>query len=299
MYATLTQLKQYLGKEAGTPDDNRLTGFLLAAENTINAARSCTPRRQTRLFDYPLKRSGNFGIYPAAAGFVSQMNAAAQLGAGRLTLDADLLELEELLNGDGLPLPPDGVLCEPANLYPRQSLRLSDPALCWLPGPQGRREQAISVTGIWGWHPDYSNAWQPLDHLTAALDNSSASITVTDPAGPDENDMTPRFQPGQLLRLDTEYLLCTGAEASTQTLLLRRAQNGTAAAAHENGSLLYVYRPPARIVQCATRIATWLYRQKDANVFDKTTILNTGLAITPAALPTDAREMLPPARMSL
>ena len=299
MYTTLTQVKQYLGKDAATADDNRLAGFILAAENTINAARSCCPRRQTRLFDYPLKASEPFGVYAAADRFVSQMNAASLLGAGKLALDADLLELESVVNGDGREFAPGDLVSEPANLYPRQNLRLVRPGLCWLPGAGGQREQVISVTGVWGWHPDYSNAWQLVDSLAAGVDAATTSLRVTDVDGPDENGMTPRLQPGQLLRLDTEYLICTAVETATDLVTVRRAQNGTTAAAHASAGTLCVYRPPARIAQCATRIAVWLYRQKDANVFDKTTILNTGVAITPSALPTDARDMLPPARLSL
>jgi len=299
MYTTLTQVKSYIGKDAAaTTDDNRLIGFILAAENTINSVRVCSPRRQTRLFDYPIKKSEPFGVYSAAERFATQMNAALAITSGKLTLDADLLELEKVLNGDASEITTD-LVTEPANLYPKHNLRLVTPGIYWTPGQSGQREQVISVTGVWGWHPDYSNAWQIVDALTEAVNASATVFKVADADGPDENGMTPRFQAGQILSLHTEYVVCVAVDTALNTITVRRGQNGTVAAAHDLGDAISVYRPPAQIVQCATRIAVWLYRQKDANVFDKTTILNTGVAITPSALPTDARAMLPPARLSL
>ena len=280
-------------------DDNRLIGFILAGENIINSVRNCSPRRQIRLFDYPLKKAERFGTYSAAEYFVSQMNSAALLSQGRLALDSDLLELETVLNGDGSEVSLGDLISEPANLTPRQSLRLVTPGIYWLPGANGRREQVISVTGVWGWHPDYLSAWQGVDTLSDAVTAGATILKVNEAGGVDENGMTPRFQAGQLLQLDKEFVVCLAVNTTSNALTVRRAQNGTTAVSHTLGTAIFIYRPPARIVQAATRIAVWLYRQKDANVFDKTTILNTGIAITPSALPTDVRDMLPPARIRL
>lgn len=301
MYTTLAQVKQYIGGDIPSTDDNRLMGFILAAENIIDSVRSCAPRRETRLYDYPiLARRAALGAYSDAEHFVSQMNLAAQISSGKLPLDSDLLELENVTNGSGADITAN-IVTEPANLYPRQSLRLVTPGVYWSMGADGRREQVISVTGVWGWNPAYASAWQPLDTLGKTVTASETTFEVTDAEGADENGITPRFFAGQLLRLDTEYVrvlsVTLGSAPIPDALIVRRAQNGTLAAAHAKDSVISVYRPPERIVQCATRIAVWMYRQKDANVFDKTTIMGTGIAITPSALPADAREMLPPRRV--
>lgn len=304
MYATLTQLKQYIDIDStDTADDNRLLGFLLTAAATVDAVRPATPARQTLRFDYPIRRTDRFGAGFSAQNFVTQMNAVADYSAGRLALNADLLELESVTNGDGADITSD-VVTESANLYPKQILRIVTPGVAWQPGANGQREQVIAVTGVWGWHPTYTSAWQGLDALSGSASASVTTLAVSDADGPDEHGLTPRFQAGQLIKVDSEYMgvsavTATTGSAAVNTLTVTRAQAGTVAAAHAIGAAVYVYRPPQRIVHATLRLATWLYRQKDANVFDKTTMLNTGVVITPSALPPDVREMLPPHRLTI
>ena len=69
--------------------------------------------------------------------------------------------------------------------------------------------------------------------------------------------------------------------------------NGSTAAAHAQGVVITLYRPMETVKDAVVRLAVWKYRQKDANVFDKTTILQTGIAITPSAVPPDVLEKLP------
>jgi hypothetical protein len=274
-----------------------LVSFLLAATRIIDNVRNCQPRRELHRYDYPLEKRNSFGAY-SAEWFVSQMNAVADLNANKLKLNADLLELETCVNGDTTDITADLIL-DPAHFYPKHALRIVTPGISWKMGLNGRREQVISVQGVYGYHPDYSEAWQLVDSLAANITETATSLTVADADGADENGITPRFQAGQLLRIGTEYLSVKSVDVTTNVLGINRAQNGTLAAAHLMDSAVYVYRPLASTVHACTRLATWMYRQKDANVFDKATILNTGIQIIPSALPVDVRELLPPKRVSI
>jgi hypothetical protein len=298
-YVTLTQVRAYRNLKTGeTADDAKLQGFIRGANKFIDTycRRNFDPRRETRLFDYPIKPRSAFGAYDAES-FVAQMNAAADLGAGVLRLDADLLSVETLINGDGTTILPTDYVLEPANSAVHHSIRLlSSSSLRWLPGTNGRREQVISMLGLWGYHTDYNTAaW--IDSLDTVRDNpltiGATSLTVTDADGVAEDLQTPRFQPGQLLKMEAEFVNVIAVNATSNVVTIKRAVNGTVATAHVQNTPISIYRPLENIVMAAQRLVSWRYTQKDANSFDREAILGTGIAITPSAVPADVKALLP------
>jgi len=56
----------------------------------------------------------------------------------------------------------------------------------------------------------------------------------------------------------------------------------------------YSLTPPANIVQATLRIAGWLYRQKDAQIFDQTAFTEIGAIRMKASIPMDVIQMLEP-----
>ena len=126
---------------------------------------------------------------------------------------------------------------------------------------------ANAVTGIWGYHNDWSNAWEHVDDVQdSPLLVGGTSLTVADADGVDKRGLKPRFQVGQLIRFGAtataEYAHIT--EISAETLTIVRGVNGSTAAEQANDIDIYVYRPQYDIMQAALFLAMHLYRRKDS-----------------------------------
>jgi len=286
-YATLTQARAYLKLGATeTADDTLLQTFIVWANQTLNAIRRGDVRYETRYYDYPIQAASVFGVYDAET-WAQQMNAAGLLAQGKLLLDDDLLALDYVLNGNAEVIPLTELATEPANLYPKHLLRLKRGSnYRWQPGTNGEREQVIAVAGWWGYHPDYGSAWVATDTVqNNPLSAVATSLTVVSAV---------RFQAGQLLKIENELLAVTAITTATNTLTVTRGVNGTTAAAHVQTTPIYLYAAYGNYALAATRLVAWRYRQKDANVFEKTTSFETGVTIIPAAMPADIQALLPP-----
>jgi len=297
-YATLTQVRAYLGLAATeTSDDTRLTTFIREASAFVDqyCIRRFDVRQETRKYDYPIRKASVFGVYSADE-WVSLANAAGDLSRGTLRMDDDLLSVTTLTNGDATVIASASYVLEPPNEYPKHLIRLlASSGVAWQLNASGDREQVISVAGLWGYHENYSAAW--CDSLDTVRDNpltaAATTLTVADADGTAEDLDAPRFQAGQMIRVESEYLSVISVNATANTLVVKRAVNGSTAAAHAQGVAITLYRPMETVKDAVVRLAVWKYRQKDANVFDKTTILQTGIAITPSAVPPDVLEKLP------
>jgi len=145
------------------------------------------------------------------------------------------------------------------------------------------------VTGVWGWHNNWADAWQDSADtvVDAPLSSSATSLTVTDADGTGIWGDTPRFKAHTLIKIESEYLFITVKNTTTNVLTVRRGVNGSTAAAHDASTAIYIYQPPDGVVQGVTRWASYLYAQKDASVFDTTTIPESGVIITPQGIPKD------------
>lgn len=129
----------------------------------------------------------------------------------------------------------------------------------------GRR--AVKIVGVWGWHRNYTAAWQSSqDALAASITAAATTLTVADADGVDAMGLTPRFEVGQLLRIDSEYLTVTAVTAgTTNSLTVVRACNGTTAAIHAKDAVIYVWRADD-LVRQATLIQAvrWFKRGQSA-----------------------------------
>lgn len=303
-YATLTQVRAYIKlTTAETLDDSLLTFFISKSVQAIDAysRRRFDVRREARLFDFPLRKIDRMGVY-SAEDFVYAMNMTADWMDQRLRMDDDLLEVLTLTNGDGTEIDSGDYVLKPANSYPKYAIELkSGSGVTWQVDSDGNREQVIDLDSYWGHHPRYGDlAW--VDSLDTVRDNpltaAATSLIVTNSDGTAGDLESPRFQAGQMLKIedateDDEFLFVVGVDDTTNVLTVTRGHNGTTAVGHAQGTAIYIYRPSANIVLACTRLVAWRYRQKDADTFDKATIMGTGIAITPSAMPADVRNLLP------
>jgi hypothetical protein len=124
----------------------------------------------------------------------------------------------------------------------------------------------ITVDATWGYHPTYPTAWHTADAVlnVGGITSGGTSITVTDADGTDWQGMTPRFSPGHLLRIESEYLRVTAVNTVTNALTVVRAINGTTAAAHALSAAIETWTPEPAIRQAVARQAALLYKRQGA-----------------------------------
>lgn len=113
--------------------------------------------------------------------------------------------------------------------------------------PTGQR--SVKVTGVWAYADDRAAAWEDsTDEVqNAALTDSGLSVTVADDDGAGLWGLTPRFQAGQLVRIESEFLEVTAA--ATNALTVVRGRNGSTAASHAQNTQIDVWRPPEPVKQ--------------------------------------------------
>ena len=222
--ATLAELRRHLGLRADeTSDDDRLLTVLEAASAELE--RECGRRFEPRL--------------ASITHIISQ-------STDTLSLADDLLELTALYDAGGA-IPLEAVTRIPAD-SPAALLRLAE-GLYFMAGE-------VTVTGWWGWNDDPAALWAATgqtvqdDPLQAAADQ----VTVAEPAA---------FSPGQLLRLDSEVLRVTVVPATPGPIHVLRAQCGTEAASHSQGTGIESCAPPPDVRDLVLRWAAWLTRRAE------------------------------------
>jgi hypothetical protein len=82
----------------------------------------------------------------------------------------------------------------------------------------------LTINALWGWHPDWDNAFTQLSTLAAAIVSTTVT-TFTVAAGEGVN-----FSSGHFLQIDSEYMEVVSV--STDTLTVTRGANGSTAATH-------------------------------------------------------------------
>lgn len=171
-------------------------------------------------------------------------------------------------------------------------LRITNCTQSWYYNCDCTQPFKIHVTGIWGWHEDYDNAYASVDTVQDAggINASVTSITVSDADGSDLDGFTPRFSPGNLILIGSELLDVTAVNTTTNVLTVRRGVNGTTAAIHSNGDAVKIYQVDERIQRIATRQAALLYARQGA--FQVETLDGVGVVTYPQDLLTELRNVL-------
>lgn len=131
---------------------------------------------------------------------------------------------------------------------PFQALQLSV-GNSWYYATSALPPRFVNVTGVWGYHSDYTNAWENITTLSAGINSSVTSVAVT---------LATNLSEGHLIRVDDEYMEITAI--ATNTLTVKRGQNGTTADSHLIGADvdIFVIEPEvSRIVakQCGLMVS--------------------------------------------
>jgi len=264
-YATLDALRaRFAVASTDTADDVRFLAKLRAASAQIEraAGRIFAPIVATRAFDW---RNDHTLLFRTE----------------------DLLSLTALINGDGSTIDPAAIiqLGGVGGAIYGVELNLTKAFFVYLL----TKTRALSVSGVWGWHDDYANAWKPSGDVVSVFSMTAADTTVTvnSVTSADGWGLAPRFQVGQLISIDSEYMQVTAVSSGTSTLGVIRGTNGTFAAVHIIGTPITVYVPPIDVSEIALRWAAWLIKQEDAGEYGQTLELGIGGAHVPPGVPPD------------
>jgi len=243
VYATLAQIRAYLqaaGTTMSTSDDEKLTQYLIWSSRLIDRRchRRFYPRIETRHFDYQ--------------------------DTLRLFVDDDLLAVETLTVDDSTIANTEWLLY-PLTQYPKAWIEIKHNSTS-LFTYSGTPQDCIQVTGTWGYHDDWDNAWVDSQDTVQddPLTNAATSLTVADADGVDINGLTPRFSVGSLLKIEDEYLVVTTVNTSTNTLTVQRGVNGTTAAQHTQGTTIYTFIPFTPAVTAVLDLTKWIYEHRNA-----------------------------------
>lgn len=239
MLNTLYALRARLGLATSeTSDDTRLLHALQAAAAQV-------------------ERAAGRRFAPRKAALAHTITHPAEL-----LLDDDLLELTTLANGDGTTIPLNSVILLPDDAPAGGLLLTAGSSFVWTHTPI----QAVTVTGIWGWHDRWATAWRDSSDTVQnnPLSSGATSITVADADGADSTGEIPRFQVGHLLKIESEYLRVTAVNTATNVLTVLRGVNGTTAASHAQNTPIYSYQPAPDIAAITLTRAAQLYREPDS-----------------------------------
>jgi len=309
-YITIHQVKQQLKLLGTVTDDAIFNNWIGWSCGLIDwwKGRRFDIRKATLKFDTPLQNDSGIGDY--YAGDFSQAEILFNSKDLYLNVSAyDLLEVVELLNGDGTVITAAQYILEPANSSNKNRIRLkTSSGIAWLKTSEGDKEQAISLTGFFGYSPSYPDCFVDTNEkitAEAGFPTNQNTFVLQDNSESAADFVSPRVQEGNMLRLKsnlgTEFLYVqeVATDDYGDTVTVVRHYNGTTAYAHPKDTVIEVFRPHDTIVQMALRLVQWRYRQKDQDNFDRTYNLATQTVTSPTNLPADVRTILGKRRPSL
>ncbi len=136
--------------------------------------------------------------------------------------------------------------------------------------------RAVAIDGVWGWHDCWTRAWTDSGDTISgnALSAKATAVSVNDAAGSDTAGFSPRFQVGQLLRIDDEYLRVTAIDRQNHQLTVQRGAQGTIAAMHLQGALIETYTPALPIRDLTVRYAELMLKSHSLLEDEPSTLLS-------------------------
>jgi len=242
-YANLDTLRAYLtgsNVPMADDDDDRLLMYLSWASRRIEGycRRTFFPVIASRYFNYQKSRD--------------------------LVVDKDLLAVSALSAG-GTAVSSSDYWLYPLNTYPKWMIQI-DKSKSAIFSYSGTSQRAVTVTGTWGYHNDWDNAW--VDTGDTVQDNpltsSNTLLAVDDIDGYTVEMYAPRICAGDLLKIEDEYVAVTETNDDKNTAVVRRGVNGSTAASHIQTTAIYVYRPPEVITNDCLALVKFIYETRSA-----------------------------------
>ena len=126
----------------------------------------------------------------------------------------------------------------------------------------------VTVTGTWGYNSDYENAWVPATTLAENINDTVKTFDVTSLVASDEmsdeDGLPVTISAGSLIQIGSEWMNVVSVNTVTSTITVKRAVNGSTAAAHTSADVISVYMVDSAIRRAVTRQAAFMYARKGA-----------------------------------
>lgn len=133
-------------------------------------------------------------------------------------------------------------------------------------------QKSVKVVGVWGYCDDRNTCFESTGDTvqnTTSIAAGGASLKVSSVDGLDIWGGEPRFSPGGLYRIESEYLEANLTRDETaNTMGVLRGRNGTTDATHLNGVSIYVWRAPEPVRQAVAIQASRLVQRGKQNFGD-------------------------------
>ena len=261
-YATLTDYKNNKDIQSSNVDDDSVIEQLIEGASRFideKTAKTFYPRIQTRYQSVP-----EYGLEDA----------------DELWLDDSLLEVITITNGNGVVVSANDYYSKPRNDYPKYAICLKDSAtIGWVSDAAGNDDYVIAVNALWGFHDQYQvRGW-----TVATAVNKIGGITATE--SPITVDQGLNIQPGKIVRIDNEIMICKASDA-TNLIPIARGDNGSTAATHLDDAPVYVWTPMPTIRMACLEIVKSAYsRRFGTNTTGTAMITGAGVVITPEEVP--------------
>lgn len=193
---------------------------------------------------YPVSEDRNYDMIP---------------GTHRLVVDDDLLAVTALTNGDGTTIASTDYKLYPLNVTPKFEIQLLTTQTHWQEASTGEPWAALTVGGIWGYHPRYSDAWRNTGTTSASATSAETNIPATTTANP-----------GDLLMIGAEYLYYSSA--SSGSMVVERGTNGTTSGSMAASATVWRWNVTPDIEMLTRRAVVALYRLRSNPIADTVTI---------------------------
>lgn len=198
-----------------------------------------------------------FGFWPLNTTFRYPYNSRALADINLLSLHYPLLEATTLTNASG-GTPIASYTLYPRNRTPYGSI-LSPTAFAYTT----LDTEEITLLGTWGYRKLRPNesAWTVSgDTVTdAPLSASATTLNVASAAGSDALLRSPRFSAGQLIRVESEYMIVLAVTTNALTVL--RGAQGSTAATHVATTPIFIFEVEELIQRAAMVWAGLLYKR--------------------------------------
>lgn len=279
-YATLDECKAELlaDETVDAAEDDKLRRLLRQASQRLDKLLQ-SPREQPYFF--PVIGTRNITVAPHR---VNSSDNTFYIGEPLLALSSVSAGGTALTLGTQVEL-------YPADQTPAMMLRLLRYGTSWYDyQPTSGAPLVASVSGVWGWHGQYGSAWLSSDTLAAGINGTVTTLTVSDVDGEDAYGFEPRFSPGNLIRVESEYMDVVAVDAGTNTLRVVRGVLGSTAAAHESAAAVSVWQVPDVVRRAVMRQAAFMYARRGA--YQTAQVNDFGTISFPADVLSEVRGML-------
>jgi len=253
-----------------------------------------TLRRTSRRFDNLMSAGKDFFVPVLETREIQVDMDRVNSNLNTFSLDTPLLSITGVtLNGVALTVGTD-IVGYPSINNPIYRLRLPDWGRQWYPNyflNSLTSPPTVTITGLWGFHQDYANAWLLADSLAAAITTSGIkTLTVTNVDQSDDYGHSPAISAGNLIRIDDEYMDVTATDTATNIVTVRRGVNGSTATTHSISTSVYVYQVEEAVQRAVTRQTAFMYARRGA--YETSQVSAMGQITFPADVLAEVRGVL-------